>query len=728
MKKISVVFALTVLTGFACLFVACDSNVPQGGNSSLRLEEQMHEESILALEAIGSFDKVIGVPAGFSFPEAFDDNSRALKGDSVETAMIDGTAVSCISFMVEFNSFNESMESHFDSIPSVEIEFDRDVASGCQYDPEKTYLIIRNYYFEGTLTPAFREVCIIDGLSLVRGDVSTAKITSFSPDFRFDIKNQWDLVQGVSKRYNWISKQEGEADEYRLLDKTENEKFAKLASVVGASSVLNVWQRYHDGNPVTYAQNEGAYYIIELDPFNVKVLEKFELGSIGKLSIGSFFLENPNSSSVYVKVTKYPNHYRSCYSITLFWNVDGRWNYTIWIATDSDFSFKYYEEIPLDELKTVFPNIDNIGTPTVAYIECMNGEPLKILWQKEIDGYYVVEFSKVRDTLLSEAKNSQGRTIGSSRIFRQGLLKPDSVACLYIIRNKGKENYSVCIILEDGEGSQYSSYTYLSYDEDFNKVSDMCSTVDYKQLPDEALAEFHDFFPSAQKVWQKYKNEQPVKYNDDGGAHYIISMRDYRPSFNPDFLKTIQYRTGNRISIDGFEPESCNSVYVKLAQLPEGYRDKYKLLFYWYNFGDGGYWCWSNLLRADSSKRLMFYKELDSIPSELSGLSNIGTPSRIYQEYVEEKPIREYIVEFSSVKETFPDEVKTASGSEGKEIDNYSFTRAERVLNNTVATMDVISQEDGSFRSFVVVKNSYGNWFWSCCSLFFDKDFTTVTR
>ncbi len=688
----------------------------------------MREESIRALGFIGSFGKVVDVPAGFSFPEALDDNGKALGGGSVETATIDGTAVSCISFIVEFNSFNESMESHLDSIPSVEIEFDRDTSSSSQYDPEKTYLIIRNYYFKGTLTPAFREVYIIDGESLVRGDVSTAKITSFSPDFRFDIKNQWDLIHGVPKRYDWISKQEGEADEYRLLGQSDNAKFAKLASV-GDSSVLNVWQRYHDGKPVTYARNEGAYYIAEFSSFNRGLLGQFELESIGRLRIGSFFLENPNPSSVYAQIIQYPNGYRSGYSVMLFWNENGRWNYTLWIATNENFDFKYYEEISIEDLMKTMPGIENVGTPIVAYREYMGTEPLNVLWNNPIEGFYVVEFSKVRDTLLEEAKNSQGRNIGKDQTSSAGKLNPLTVAHLYIFRNEGSANYSVCIVVSAGEASQYSSYTYLSYDEDFNKVSGLCSTGDYVQLPGEALAGFYDPFPSVQKVWQKYEDGQPVKYNDDGGTYYIVSMENYRPSFDPGFLRTIQFSTSKRIEIDGFEPDSCNSVYVQLSQLPENYMDAYELRFYWYNFGDGGYWCCSNLLRADSSKRLMYYKELDSIPSELSGLSdNIGTPNRIYQEYVENDPVCRFTVEFSEVKKTLLEDIKEVSGSEGKEIANNSWTRAGRVLNNSVATMDVVSQADGSFKSSVVVKTSNGNWFSSWHYLSFDKDFNIVTR
>lgn len=687
----------------------------------------MRDEAIQALGSVGTFGEVFDVPAGFSFPEALDDNGKALGSGSVENATIDGTAVSCISFIVEFDSFYESMESHLDSIPSVEIEFDRDAVSSTKYDPEKTYLIIRNYYFEGTSTPAFREVYIIDGESLARGDVSTAKITSFSPDFRFDIKNQWDLIHGVPKRYDWISKQEGEADEYRLLDESENEKFKGLA-YAGGSSVLNVWQRYHEGQPVTYARGEGAYYIAELDSFNGKVLEKFELESIGRLRIGAFFLENPNLSSVYAQIIQYPSGYRSGYSVMLFWHEQGRWNYTFWVATDSDFSFKYYEEVSLEDLRAALPKIDNIGTPTVAYMECMNGEPLKVLWEDEIEGFYVVEFSKVRSTLLDEAKNSRGRNIGRDRTSVAGRLRPDSVAHLSIFRVKGHESYSVCIVMNDGEDSQYSSYTYLSYDEDFNKTSGMCSTGDYEQLPDEALAGFYEPFPSVQKVWQKYQDGQPVKYNVDGGALYIVSMENYRPSFDSDFLKTIQFSTSGRIIIDGFEPESCNSVYVKLAQLPDDYRDGYELQFYWYNFEDGGYWCCSNLLRADSSKHLMYYKELDSIPSELSGLSNMGTPSRIYQEYVEKNPIEEYVVEFSDVKETLLDDVKKASGNVGKEIDNNSWTRAGRVMKDTVATMDIIAQEDGSVISIVKVRTEEGKWFTSGRFISLDKNFGIVTR
>lgn len=720
MKKHAFVFIFVLVSLIS--FVSCDESRISSVDSSEKLvpglEEQRMEESLNALGSVGVYDRVFDVPKGFSFDDGGDDGGKALESSE---CIIDGVRLSYISFVVEFDGFNDPMEKHIDSIPVVEIEFGEDFDSTA-YDSTKTYLIIRCYYFEGTIVPAYRVVYIIDGESLVRGDLSKAKETSFSPDFRFDIKNQWDIIGDKPRRYDWISKKDDEADTYRHLLKSENDAFSKLASFGSGYSVLNAWQLYRDDDPVHYSNDEGAYYIVELSSFDRDVLQGFEQSSIGTLRIGSFVNENPNPKSVYARIIQYPNNYRSSYSVMLYWYDSGRWNYTIWIATNEDFDFKYYVEVPLDDVLSVIPGIRNIGTASIAYREYLNGQPLNTLWGSEIDGFYIVEFSQVRESLLDEAKNGQGRDIGRTRFTAAGRMRNDTVAALHIFKEVGAKDYSVCIFAKNSDDSFYSSYTYLPYDEKFNKVGH--ARNNYALLGDEAKAWFEDQFPTVCNVWQKMdKNGTPVKYNEDGGAFFVISMTEYEPSFDPDFLKRIEYDEFSTAYLDGFEPDSQDLVYVQLSQLPYNYNDGYHMQFCLFDHVKGC-WCVSSWQRADHSKRMFHYKELDTIGSDLSGIENIGVLSKVYRKYAENDATDCYVVEFSSVRDDdFLDKVRAAAGEVGREDSTVSRTDAGTVQKGTTAIMYVVKQQNGGFRCCVMMELESGKWYNSYNYIPFDENF-----
>ena len=725
MKKHALVFVFFLVSLIS--FVSCDesriSSVDSSGNQGSELDEQRMKEALGALGSLGVYDRVFDVPKGFSFDEGGNDGGKALESSE---CIIDGVRLSYISFVVEFDEFNDPIERHIDSIPVVEIEFGEDFDSTA-YDPTKTYMIIRCYYFEGTIIPAYRVVYIIDGESLVRGDLSKAKETSFSPDFRFDIKNQWDIIGDKPRRYDWISKKDDEADIYRHLPKSENDAFSKLTSISSGCSILNAWQLYRDDDPVYYSNDEGAYYIVELSSFDRDVLQSFEQSSIGSLRIGSFVNENPNPKSVYARIIQYPSNYRSSYSVMLYWYDSGRWNYTIWIATNEDFDFKYYVEVPLDDVFSVIPGIQNIGTASIAYREYLNGQPLNTLWGSEIDGFYIVEFSQVRESLLDEAKNGKGRDIGRTKSTAAGRIQNDTVAALHIFKKVGVKDYSVCILVKNGEDSFYSSYTYLPYDEKFNKVGHVKNN--YALLGEEAKAWFEDSFPTVCNVWQKVDEDgTPMKYNEDGGAFFIISMTEYKPSFDPDFLERIEYDELKTAYLDGFEPDSQDLVYVWLSQLPDYYNDGYHMQFCFFDYAKG---CWrvSSWQRADHSKRMLHYKEFDTIGSDLPGIENIGVLSKVYRKYAENDAQDCYVVEFSSVRDAgFLDEVRAAAGEAGREYSTVSRTDAGAVQKGTTAIMYVVKQSEGGFRCCVMMKLETGKWYNSYNYIGFDENFEIIKR
>ena len=427
-KAFAILLALLLI-----LVVSCN---PENGISDIPAEQQAEAEA--AIKQIGSTVEFIRLDSSSI------QGSRAIE-ESTLTFGEDENEVESQYYLASFSSLKESLKEH---IGTVEKSVLAKPANLSIQNGEGEYkFLLRFCYFEGSSKPAFRELYYIDPESDLSGDTLIVCKISLSPDFRYDIENQLDIVTGEPKKYEWKTSNVTTADRF-VVDDTD---LSSLTDGINAQWLLVD----PSGNPST-RQHVAATYILEVQKEKAAFFFEYKIGSFAseKLRIRNFTYENEDKANMaYFIVEKYPENYRHDWSVRCYWYDDGRWNYSREVQADGDLVPISYVDRTDELLTSFFEEVKSIGTISRIY-QAYKGDKV---YDASGSDEFIVEFSNVHENLAQAIQNPRGKAI-STKTSIAGELKDDTVAYCDLFHNRSSNSLMACIIIADS----YTSYTYLS--------------------------------------------------------------------------------------------------------------------------------------------------------------------------------------------------------------------------------------------------------------------------
>ena len=429
MRKVLVL----LLALFLVMVVSCDS---EEGIVDIPSAQQAEAEK--AINQIGNPVSVVHLSS-----------SSILGSKDIEESTLsfgeDEAEVESHYYLASFSSLNETLKSHLSTIEKSLLSKPANLSIPNGAGDYK--FLLRFCYFEGSSDPAFRELYYLDPESDLTGDTLTVCKIAFSPDFRYDIDNQLDILTGEPKKYEWKTSNVTAADHF-VVDDTDLSSFT--------DGINGQWLLVDpSGNPST-RQHVDATYILEVQKEKAAFFYEYRIGSFASdhLRIRNFTYENEDKDNMaYFIVEQYPENYRHDWSIRCYWYEDGRWNYSREVQTDGDLIPISYVDKTDELLPSFFEEVKSIGTVSRIFQAYKGDEVYDANGSEE----FIVEFSDVHENLEQAIQNPKGKPI-STKTSIAGELKDDTVAYCDLFHRNSDNSLRACIIIADS----YTSYTYLS--------------------------------------------------------------------------------------------------------------------------------------------------------------------------------------------------------------------------------------------------------------------------
>lgn len=242
-----------------------------------------------------------------------------------------------------------------------------------------------------------------------------------------------------------------------------------------------VWVRVDKDGNISKRDHNDASYIMELDLTNedLELFRKNKYIQGTNLWIDGFYIPAVDTSKGYAKLDKYPKDYLSSWQITFYWFEDNKWNRSLNYQTDSEFKFKLWKPITNEDpiFNKIWTDLSKIGNINIAYKEYLEDKPLTTVWNKQIQGSYMVEFNQIfkeNIDFVASYNNPEYKNIGKSYAGMHGRLQTDTILTMKIFHNMD-DSFNVVIkhkSTKPGElDTWYTSSTYLKCNSDFSIIN-----------------------------------------------------------------------------------------------------------------------------------------------------------------------------------------------------------------------------------------------------------------
>ncbi|MBO4716608.1 MAG: hypothetical protein J5599_01800, partial [Spirochaetales bacterium] len=273
MRKVLVLLLALLLL----MVVSCDS---EEGIVDIPSAQQAEAEA--AINQIGNPVSVVHLSrSSLIGSKAIEESTLSFGEDEAE--------VESLYYLASFSSLKDSLKNHIGTIEKSLLSKPANLS--IQNGAGDYKFLLRFCYFEGSSNPAFRELYYVDPESDLSGDTLTVCKISFSPDFRYDIENQLDIVTGEPKKYEWKTSNVTVADHF-VVDNTN------LSALV--SGINGQWVLVDPTGEMVKRQHVDATYILEVQKSDAAMLFDYKIGSFSSehLRIRNFTYENEDKENM----------------------------------------------------------------------------------------------------------------------------------------------------------------------------------------------------------------------------------------------------------------------------------------------------------------------------------------------------------------------------------------------------------------------------------------------